>query len=84
MPTLPIAIDSSVRSILFYKTITNPGEERDDAEAIDTDNILDERTRGAGPSEGYREPGDEEGLPSDTGRSAGGGYAPQRNAEANK
>lgn len=32
---------------------------------------MDERTRGAKPSQGYREPGDEEGLPSDTGRSIG-------------
>ncbi|TPX07700.1 uncharacterized protein E0L32_010596 [Thyridium curvatum] len=37
--------------------------ERDDNDAIDTDNIIDERTRGAKPREGYAEPGDEEGLP---------------------
>ena len=36
---------------------------RDDNEAIDQSNIIDERTRGAKPSGGYREPGDEEGLP---------------------
>lgn len=34
--------------------------ERDDADAIDTSNIVDERTRGATKS--YREPGDDEGL----------------------
>lgn len=45
--------------------------ERDDAEAIDESNILDDRTRGARPSQGYKEPGDEEGLPSNTGRSSG-------------
>lgn len=38
--------------------------ERDDNDAIDTDNIIDDRTRGAKPREGYAEPGDEEGLPS--------------------
>jgi hypothetical protein len=36
---------------------------RDDNEAIDESNIVDGRTRGAKPSGGYREPGDEEGLP---------------------
>ncbi|KAH8744778.1 hypothetical protein BGZ57DRAFT_289066 [Hyaloscypha finlandica] len=35
---------------------------RDDNEAIDSANIVDGRTRGAKPSGGYREPGDEEGL----------------------
>ncbi|KAE9376280.1 hypothetical protein N431DRAFT_367267, partial [Stipitochalara longipes BDJ] len=35
---------------------------RDDNEAIDESNIIDGRTRGAKPSGGYREPGDEEGL----------------------
>lgn len=43
---------------------------RDDAEAIDTDNIIDSRTRGAKPAGGYKEPGDEEGLPDDTGVSS--------------
>ena len=44
---------------------------RDDAEAIDRDNILDERTRGAGKPRGtYTEPGDEEGLPADDGTSS--------------
>ena len=37
---------------------------RDENEAIDKSNIIEgERTRGAKPSGGYREPGDEEGLP---------------------
>jgi len=35
---------------------------RDDAEAINKDNIIDERTRHAKPEGSYREPGDEEGL----------------------
>lgn len=38
--------------------------EADDTQAIDKDNIIDERTRGAAPEKGaYTEPGDEEGLP---------------------
>ncbi|EXJ56874.1 hypothetical protein A1O7_07218 [Cladophialophora yegresii CBS 114405] len=36
---------------------------RDDNDAIDESNIIDERTRGAAKAGGYREPGDEEGLP---------------------
>ena len=36
---------------------------RDDVDAIDQSNIVGGRTRGAKPSGGYREPGDEEGLP---------------------
>jgi len=44
---------------------------KDDSDAIDESNIVDGRTRGAGPSGGYREPGDEEGLPGpDDGTSA--------------
>ncbi|KAF5245478.1 hypothetical protein FANTH_7311 [Fusarium anthophilum] len=45
--------------------------ERDDKDAIDESNIIEERTRGAAqPSGTYQEPGDEEGLPNDTGRSS--------------
>ena len=36
---------------------------KDDADAIDQSNIIGGRTRGAKPSGGYAEPGDEEGLP---------------------
>lgn len=44
---------------------------RDDKDAIDQSNILDERTRGATAKQGtYREPGDEEGLGGNDGRSA--------------
>ncbi len=39
--------------------------ERDDAEAIDKSNIIKERTRHAEPQGGYREPGDNEGIPTD-------------------
>ena len=36
---------------------------KDDKEAIDSSNIIDERTRGATKEQGtYTEPGDEEGL----------------------
>ena len=50
---------------------TNPA--KDDADAIDKNNIIDGRTRGAAPSSGYKEPGDEEGLPGvdDSGASRG-------------
>ncbi|KAL6718794.1 hypothetical protein ACLMJK_003028 [Lecanora helva] len=43
---------------------------RDDADAIDQSNIVGGRTRGAKPSGGYQEPGDEEGLPSTDGTSS--------------
>lgn len=43
---------------------------RDDKEAINEDNIVDGRTRGAKPSGSYEEPGDEEGLPTDDGTSS--------------
>ncbi|KAL8844832.1 MAG: hypothetical protein Q9176_000932 [Flavoplaca citrina] len=36
---------------------------QDDKDAIDQSNIVGGRTRGAGPSGGYAEPGDEEGMP---------------------
>ncbi|KAL9138254.1 MAG: hypothetical protein Q9175_000530 [Cornicularia normoerica] len=36
---------------------------KDDSDAIDQSNIIGGRTRGAKPSGGYTEPGDEEGLP---------------------
>lgn len=36
---------------------------KDDAEAIEQGNVIGGRTRGAKPSGGYKEPGDEEGLP---------------------
>ncbi|KAF7504537.1 hypothetical protein GJ744_002093 [Endocarpon pusillum] len=44
---------------------------KDEDEAIDKSNIMEERTRGAKPAGTYREPGDEEGLPGpDDGTSA--------------
>ncbi|RDA82819.1 hypothetical protein CP532_6096 [Ophiocordyceps camponoti-leonardi (nom. inval.)] len=38
---------------------------RDEKDAIDTSNIIKEKTRHAAPKGGYREPGDEEGIPVD-------------------
>ncbi|MCJ1335158.1 hypothetical protein MMC09_000424 [Bachmanniomyces sp. S44760] len=44
----------------------------DDKDAIDSNNIIGGRTRGAKPVNGkYTEPGDEEGLPGDDGTSRG-------------
>lgn len=40
--------------------VTDRSAERDDADAIDKSNIIDDRTRGA--VKDYTEPGDEEGL----------------------
>lgn len=37
--------------------------EQDEKDAIDPANTVESRTRGAKPSGGYTEPGDEEGLP---------------------
>ncbi|CAI6340358.1 unnamed protein product [Periconia digitata] len=45
--------------------------QRDENDAIDRSNIVEGRTRGATKEAGtYVEPGDEEGLPTDNGRSA--------------
>ncbi|KAI6082474.1 hypothetical protein F4821DRAFT_246996 [Hypoxylon rubiginosum] len=44
---------------------------RDEKDAIDTSNIIDDRTRHAKPVTGtYRQPGDDEGLPDDDGTSS--------------
>ena len=47
----------------FLKGFANVIAAKDDSDAIDQSNIVDGRTRGAKPSGGYTEPGDEEGLP---------------------
>ncbi|KAM0436638.1 hypothetical protein ACHAPT_002347 [Fusarium lateritium] len=53
------------------KADTDAQLERDDADAIDKGNIMKGRTRGATkPGGTYKELGDEEGLPDDTGRSS--------------
>ncbi len=56
-------------TLIIVMIVTNLVLARDDTDAIDQSNIIDERTRGA--SKSYREPGDEEGLPGpDDGTSA--------------
>ena len=60
--SLPLPLPTTPTNTIH---INPPLPERDEAEAIDTDNIMPgKRTRGAAkPSGTYREPGDEEGLP---------------------
>ncbi|KAL9598370.1 MAG: hypothetical protein Q9219_004532 [cf. Caloplaca sp. 3 TL-2023] len=48
---------------------------QDDADAIDQSNIVGGRTRGAKPSGGYTEPGDEEGLPGAEDGTSRGAYS---------
>ncbi|KAI0881588.1 uncharacterized protein GGS22DRAFT_196498 [Annulohypoxylon maeteangense] len=58
MPPLPLP------SPLLNLSLSYPPKARDDKDAIDASNIIDERTRHARPLSGtYRMPGDEEGLP---------------------
>ncbi|KAL8972653.1 MAG: hypothetical protein Q9183_000431 [Haloplaca sp. 2 TL-2023] len=55
-----------------YQVPVQKDEAPDDADAIDKSNIVGGRTRGAAPTGGYSEPGDEEGLPgADDGTSRG-------------
>ncbi|MCJ1327226.1 hypothetical protein MMC10_003894 [Thelotrema lepadinum] len=70
---IPVAKDdASIEDPINAETADSDKQlERDDADAIDQSNIVDGRTRGAKPSGGYREPGDSEGLPDDTGVSQG-------------
>lgn len=60
--------------LIFTLNARSPETEQDEQDAISEDNIIDSRTRGAKPSGGYQEPGDEEGLGGNDGRSrvAGG------------
>jgi hypothetical protein len=61
---------SNGASTLILEHANSVEAERDDKDAIDQSNILEDRTRGAKPEGGYREPGDEEGLPSEDGTSS--------------
>lgn len=63
---LAILMSRHVKQLL---TIVS-SKERDDKDAIDESNVIDERTRGAKPTGTYKEPGDEEGLPTDDGTSS--------------
>lgn len=49
--------------------------EQDDKDAIDQGNTIGSRTRGAKPSGGYAEPGDEEGLPGPEDGTSRGAYS---------
>lgn len=49
--------------ILGSEILTDRLLAKDDADAIDEKNIIGDRTRGAKPAGGYKEPGDDEGLP---------------------
>ena len=64
-PTLTLPSESGVNPPTDFAGGENSDEQlaKDDAEAINTDNIIDSRTRGAKAAGGYAEPGDEEGLP---------------------
>ena len=53
-----------------FRPLAYSEAEQDDKDAIDESNIVGGRTRGAKPSGGYTEPGDEEGLPADDGTSS--------------
>lgn len=60
----------SLFSELVNVPVINDRLAKDDSDAIDQSNIVGGRTRGAKPSGGYTEPGDEEGLPSTDGTSS--------------
>ncbi|GJN69207.1 hypothetical protein PLIIFM63780_000605 [Purpureocillium lilacinum] len=64
---IPVQADESKVEDPIDETTANSDAqlERDDAEAIDKSNIIKERTRHAEPQGGYREPGDNEGIPTD-------------------
>lgn len=55
-------LQKSPTSALLIPT-ANSQAARDDNEAIDESNIIEEKTRHAKPTGTYREPGDDEGLP---------------------
>lgn len=53
-----------LKRCFFLCTDNITPSERDDINAIDSSNIIEDRTRGAAKQQGtYTEPGDEEGLP---------------------
>ncbi|KAK1566295.1 uncharacterized protein LY79DRAFT_644127 [Colletotrichum navitas] len=62
----PISVvddDAKVEDPIDDETADSDAQlERDEKDAIDKSNILEERTRGAQPAGEYREPGDTEGL----------------------
>lgn len=62
--------DAPVKDNLGADRDSDAALARDDKEAINTDNIIEGRTREAMPKGGYEEPGDAEGLPENDGTSA--------------
>ena len=68
-PINPATADSDETLGMLYTCelelgiLTNSRLAKDDADAIDQKNIIGDRTRGAKPTGGYKEPGDDEGLP---------------------
>ncbi len=58
-----LSVLSPCLNLLFVWIVANVVAAKDDSDAIDQSNIIGGRTRGAKPSGGYTEPGDEEGLP---------------------
>lgn len=66
IPQLLIATSSLVHCDFLPSTggsVANGSVARDDEDAIEHSNVIKDRTRHAKPSGGYREPGDDEGLP---------------------
>ncbi|RCI14813.1 hypothetical protein L249_6517 [Ophiocordyceps polyrhachis-furcata BCC 54312] len=56
---------SSILRIIGHALKLTLTKARDEKDAIDTSNIIKEKTRHAAPKGGYREPGDDEGIPID-------------------
>ncbi|KAK7928667.1 hypothetical protein PG985_005665 [Apiospora marii] len=70
-PVGVISDETKVEDPIDAKTADSDAQlERDDKDAIREDNIVGERTRGGKPRPNYQEPGDTEGLPEVSGRSA--------------
>jgi len=68
---LPVVSDTKVEDPIDSRVADSDEQlERDDKEAIDPSNLIEERTRGVKPVSSYREPGDEEGLPENDGTSS--------------
>lgn len=62
-----------LRTDNFHRNTQHPLEQ-DEKDVISQDNVIESRPHGAKPPSGYQEPGDEEGLGGNDGRSqvAGG------------
>ncbi|KAI9726179.1 MAG: hypothetical protein M1828_001852 [Chrysothrix sp. TS-e1954] len=68
---VPVTADEPIDEAVDEEKMNSDAQlQKDDDEAIDKSNIVGSRTRQAAPSGGYREPGDEEGIPTDDGTSS--------------